>query len=620
MYEWLSDGENGRWILILDNVDDDRIFFQSSEDGKPPLESFLPQIQQGSILVTSRNDAAATNLVGAQNLIRVKSMDDDDSLALLKTRTVIESPSEADAARELIRDLERLPLAIIHAGAYISTRAPRITIADYLNLFRKSEKNQKHLLSNAEMKDIRRDPSTRHPVITTWQVSFGQIKETTPEAADLLALMSMFDRQSIPEDLLHDGKDQLEFEDSIAPLLSFSLITADINRQSFEIHRLVQLSMIKWLEIMKELEVWRTISIRILAKTFPNGEYENWIMCEKILPHAKNCLAYAPIDGTKLDLGTLANNSGWYLSCKGRYKEAETLCRQALKAREKALGPDHPETLISADNLGWLLNCQGKYREAKTIHRQVLRAREKVLGLEHPSTLTSVDNLGLVLGNQNEDEEAELMHRRALTAKEKVLGLEHPETLASVNNLSLVLERQGFTEEAEALHRRVFTGYEKALGPEHPWTLISVNNLGSVLERQGKFEEAEAMHRRSFIGYEKVLGPEHPDALISASNFGLMLMKQDKCEESEAIYRLVLEEMEKILGLEHLWTLMCVNNLGSVLERQGKYEEAEAMHRRAFVGYEKVQGPEHPDTLISIKNLGLVLKRQSKYDGIVALY
>lgn len=94
-------------------------------------------------------------------------MDKDDSLALLKIKIAIENPSEVDAARELIRDLERLPLAIIYAGAYISIKAPRITISDYLDFFRKSEKNQTHLLNNAEIKDIRRDSSIRHPVIRT---------------------------------------------------------------------------------------------------------------------------------------------------------------------------------------------------------------------------------------------------------------------------------------------------------------------------------------------------------------------------------------------------------------------------------------------------------------------
>jgi tetratricopeptide (TPR) repeat protein len=57
--------------------------------------------------------------------------------------------------------------------------------------------------------------------------------------------------------------------------------------------------------------------------------------------------------------------------------------------------------------------------------RRALEAREKVLGREHPNTLISVNNLGSVLDKQGKFEEAEAMHRRALAAREKVLGHEH---------------------------------------------------------------------------------------------------------------------------------------------------------------------------------------------------
>ena len=85
------------------------------------------------------------------------------------------------------------------------------------------------------------------------------------------------------------------------------------------------------------------------------------------------------------------------------------------------------------------------------MHRRVLKATEKVLGPEHPDTLNSVSNLGLVLESQGKYEEAEAMHRRALKGYEKVLGPEHPYTLTSVNNLGLVLESQGKYEEAESM-------------------------------------------------------------------------------------------------------------------------------------------------------------------------
>lgn len=73
--------------------------------------------------------------------------------------------------------------------------------------------------------------------------------------------MSIFDRQGIPEDLLHDSTNRLQFEDAVTPLISFSLtrmqIGQQIKTQSFKMHRLVQVSTRKWLELNNKIDKWR---------------------------------------------------------------------------------------------------------------------------------------------------------------------------------------------------------------------------------------------------------------------------------------------------------------------------------------------------------------------------
>ncbi|KAI9856827.1 MAG: hypothetical protein M1813_008764, partial [Trichoglossum hirsutum] len=672
--EWLSDEKNGRWLIILDNADDGGVLFRLGEDTeqsiqannvisrKMPLANFLPQTPNGSILVTSRNSTAAMNLVGCDNIIQVEPMDEGEALALLKTRVPFREPSESEA-RALVQALECIPLAITHAAAYIRMREPRMTISTYLQLFRESVENQVNFLSNRDVRDVRRDHSIQHAVIATWQISFNQIQKTRSAATDLLALISMFDRQGIPEYLLHDNTNQLQFEDAIAPLIGFALIRARVGQRSFEMHSLVQLSTRKWLEQNKQLEKWRKESVRIMARTFPNGEYETWTDCRVLLPHSKEVMTYMLNDEDEgLNRATIADHTAWYLHYQGEYAEAEriirgaverrervlglehpytlasvsklgsvleglgkyekaeTMHRRALEGREKVLGPEYPDTLTSVNNLGSVLENLGKYEEAEAVHRRALEEREKVLGPEHPGTLTSMDNLGLVFGSLGKYEEAGAMHRRALEGWEKVLGPEHPDTLTSINNYGLVLRMLGKYEEAGVMHRRALEGYEKVLGPKHPHTLNSVNNLGLVLEGLGKYEEEEAMHRRALEGKEKVLGPDHPYTLISVSNLGLVLKRLGRYEEAEAMHRRDLEGSVKVLGPEHPDTLTSINNLGLLLERLGKYEKAEAMHRRALEGREKVLGPEHPDTLAGVNNLGLVLESLGKYEESEAMH
>ncbi|CRG92827.1 hypothetical protein PISL3812_09898 [Talaromyces islandicus] len=224
VHKWLCDEENGSWLMVLDNADDIDTFFNSGKN--VALVDYLPRVSHGSILITSRNQTAARNIVGAHGqMIPVEPMNTNDAIALLRARVNVQQSDED--ARLLVQALECIPLAITQAGAYISNRSPRMSVSAYLGLFQRSESNQEHLLNYNDAHDLRRDRSIRHPVITTWQISFNQIRRISPKATDLLALMSVFDRQGIPEELVSEGMDQLEFEDALAPLMSFSLVQVE---------------------------------------------------------------------------------------------------------------------------------------------------------------------------------------------------------------------------------------------------------------------------------------------------------------------------------------------------------------------------------------------------------
>jgi hypothetical protein len=313
-------------------------------------------------------------------------MEEEDSMRLLKTRIPADKSSESDL-KELILALEGIPLAITHAAAYIRSR-PRVTASVYLSLFRESEANQASLLNNNETKDLRRDHSIRHAVITTGKISFDQIQRTKTEVADLLALISMFDRQSIPERLLYKNMDQLQFEDTIAPLISFSLIREQAGGSTFEIHRLVQLSTRKWVELKGQLERWQCEAIKVIARLFPNGECEMWSDCQTLLPHAREVMPYrATSRENVLDLASINNNLGWYLVLKGEVVRADSVLHEAIKSREKELGSSHLDTLTSAGNLAWTLQRKGRYEEAESMDRRTLEGQEKKLGINHPDTL-----------------------------------------------------------------------------------------------------------------------------------------------------------------------------------------------------------------------------------------
>ena len=139
-------------------------------------------------------------------------------------------------------------------------------------------------------------------------------------------------------------------------------------------HRLVQLSIRKWLEANKQLNKWIKESIRVLIAAFPSGDYETWADCQVLLPHAREVISH--ITGNAEDLlnqAKIAFSTGRYLYLRGQYKTAEEVVRTSVKAGEKVLGPEHLFTLASVNILGSVLERQGKYEEAEATHRRALK-------------------------------------------------------------------------------------------------------------------------------------------------------------------------------------------------------------------------------------------------------
>ncbi|KAI8710927.1 NB-ARC domain-containing protein [Fusarium sp. LHS14.1] len=64
VFDWLSNDRNGKWLLVLDSADDYDVFYGASgnvKDGRP-LAIYLPQGQNGCIILTTRNKDLAFRL------------------------------------------------------------------------------------------------------------------------------------------------------------------------------------------------------------------------------------------------------------------------------------------------------------------------------------------------------------------------------------------------------------------------------------------------------------------------------------------------------------------------------------------------------------------------------
>ena len=611
--DWLNDTNHIKWLVVLDNADDEHVFFpirdrltsaEADVNHCPtPLAIYLPQASKGSLLITSRNRDAAVRLTGkVKNIIDVPSMSVEDAKSLLG-RKLSDDDSHDNDRTGLVKALECLPLAITQAAAYIDMRKPRMTVSKYLTYF---QENEPVLLE--DMGDLRRDPTVPNSVIVTWHLSFDQIKKHHPQAAELLSLMSVLDRQGIPDYLISKDKGRLEFENALAPLNNFSLIITESGGNVFGIHRLVQLAMRTWLVKHSEMKDYKEKAIRLLAETFPFGEFENLELCTALLPHTEVVLQYQALNQTSsIQRAKILYNIAWYFRTQGNYGLAQERSQQALGLCRAFLPEEDPRFINSLGLHGSILEDQGKYDQAEDKIRHALKLSKTVLGLENEQTLRHLNNLGVALLSNGKYDKAAKTYKQLLDLENKFFGPEYPGTLNSMHNLAAVLRQQGKYKESEEMSRKVLEKSKKVQGPEHPNTLTYMNNLAIVLQSQGDYKESEEMSRKVLEISKQMQGPEHPDTLSCMNNLAAVLQEQGKYKDSEEMSRKVLEINKQVQGPEHPKTLSCMNNLAANLTRQRKYVEAGELLLSLVNSCEKVLGLNHPDTLLGISNLAATL-------------
>ncbi|KAI7347519.1 hypothetical protein KC354_g13925 [Hortaea werneckii] len=483
VYSWLRDERNGKWILVLDNVDDASFLFEKPDGNDESARiriAYLPPCAHGSTLITSRSRAATARLTDECDTIVVNHMGETAALALLEKK--LGQSAAVEDMQKLAEALGYMPLALAQAAAYIKRRGSRYSVGRYLVQLEESEKSQTSLLSLAS-KELRRDEQAQNSIILTLQISFQHVHKERPSAVDLLSLMSMYNYQGIPEYLLKAGQSgtDTDFDEDIVTLEEFLLINITISSTTyFEMHRLVQVAARAWLRSQGEYQNCAQEALRHLANADHKGEDMNWREYLELTPHCTSCLlrldeisSLPPHvrDEVRSSRALLQYKAAQIAWREGSLSTAEILVAESYRTRLALLGEEDKETLLALNFHGVVLADGGKYEAGEDKIRQALRARERVHGREDAATLTSVSDLAFVLKYQGKYEAAEEASRRALEGREKVLGKEHPLTLLNVWCLAGLTRRLGRRANAMSLFTRAVAGFSTSLGVRHPVTV-----------------------------------------------------------------------------------------------------------------------------------------------------
>ena len=601
--------------MVLDSADDLDLFFMKSskdvkQDVKPQMSRFIPRSSLGTVIITTRDKRVAERLADRQPPVQVLPMSGLEAQDLLRSKLPEDLALDATEVAELVNGLGNLPLAISQAAAFITENS--MDLGQYLEAF-KSDVSQIQDLLSEDLGDHRRYSDSESSILRTWKLSFDQISKQQPRAVEILSLMAVLDRNAVPKSLLmKDSERVIDFTLALGILQAFSLIVPEKDSK-FGLHRLVQLSTQRWLELQDSLERWQEIALRAISTHFPLGNYENWRQCETLSPHAQVVIRYEyRSDSCLIERAKVLHNLARFDDQQSRYALAHARYTEVITARKRLLGVEDPDTLESICMYGQLLFHESKYPDAEKALRESLSGREALLGAEHPDTIMNLGHLAEVVRGQCRYEEAEAIYLRTLKGKEEDLS-DDLIAMQNMDNLGSVLRDAERLEEAEIWVHRAFMARERVTGQNSLPTLGSVSHLALIFRLRGNFDAAETMNKRALAGFEKTLGREHHFTLRSLDDLSVVFRCQSKLHAAEEQNRRALKGLSKVLGPSHRRTLASTKHLALILQFQSRYTDSEVLLKSVIEAQERQLGPHSPETLESLRDLEHVVRERERF-------
>ena len=123
VHTWLSDEENGRWLMIVDNADSRDVLFGRKHGESNAIQSRIPQVAHGCVLITSRNQTGIDLSGDFRNLIEVLALQEAEALELRLERD--QAVAQAARLSKYLKELFDVDASEIPAGygAYCHNRS-----------------------------------------------------------------------------------------------------------------------------------------------------------------------------------------------------------------------------------------------------------------------------------------------------------------------------------------------------------------------------------------------------------------------------------------------------------------------------------------------------------------
>ncbi|MFI6726321.1 FxSxx-COOH system tetratricopeptide repeat protein [Streptomyces atratus] len=574
------------WLLVLDGADD------------PEQIRDLVPAGTGHVLITSRHLGWGEH---DSALVEVPVYERQESVAFISRRAPRLTPAEADRLAEALEDL---PLLLDQTAGWLNES--ELTVDEYIEL----------LADGIDAGVVK--VSVDFPIVfrTAWAIQLNQLRESDPEAFELLRLCAFFAPGSIPGQLLNRAQlpgspvDESGRIRAMRQLLRHSAVRLETSSwpigdgEALQLHRV--LHQLVHSQISEDDRApYRAAARHALAVSDPGdpADIDAWPVYAALTPHLKWAEVLESADPS---VQRLVLNCLRYMYLSGEYGSGVRLAEPAMESWRSLLGATHPRIWDLSHHYANLLRALGDYLRSEGVERMAivsLRAEGRETDPEH---LRAVGGLAADLRGQGRYQEALALsvsiRDRCLT----LFGQEDGRTLNADNNLAVSLRLLGRYEEALALDRRTLALRRTVLRTGAPATLYSEINCAIDLRLLGRYQEAEKELSQTVRSHLRLIGAGNPQTLRAQHSLALCRYAMAGAAVALPLLIDVRERCLRMLG-EHDPLTLLITASGACVEREaGDPGQARALHEQVVAGYRRMLGPEHPYTIGTQGNTALM--------------
>ncbi|WP_194243982.1 tetratricopeptide repeat protein [Nonomuraea phyllanthi] len=608
------------WLVVLDDLHDPQALRQL----------WPPACPAGTTLVTTRRRDAA--LAGPRRqLIEVGLYTWEEARSYLHAKLGVLT-GDAQSLDALIGDLDRLPLALAQAAAFM--------IDQHMDSSRYRKLLGGKLLAHAVPEPSGLPDEHQRIIAATWDLSIEQADRARPIglARPLLQLTSVLDPSGIPAAVLTSGPtreylasylpDQPSHQEADPTLPAVTQVDADtVDAGVRVLHRFNLLDHDRQ-AVYRELRVHPLIQRATRERLIADPHHGADLYAALAQTAADALLAVWPATETDhLSQVLRANTTTLHVTTEtalwhGKegahpilFKSANALgetgqVSAAVDAylhlhviSNRLLGPDHPHTLTTRGNLVSWRGETGDAAGAAAAFEELLTDRLRILGTDHPDTLTTRSNLVSWRGKAGDAAGAARATEELLADLLRVLGPDHPHTLTTRGNLAYWWGEAGDAAGAARATEELLADLLRVLGPDHPDALSTRNNLAYWRGKAGDAAGAIAAFEQLLTDSERVLGTDHPHTLSTRNNLAIWRGEAGDAAGAARATEELLADLLRVLGPDHPHTLSTRNNLAYWRGEAGDAAGAAAALEELLADQERVLGPDHPHTLSTRSNL-----------------